>query len=68
VNDMTELQQAAAHINTSTTGAVATVAGDHVSVEVPGLQLLPGGKVARIFTTEKVRSLRAAIRLVLSME
>jgi hypothetical protein len=65
---MNELQPAAAHINTSTTGAIATVAGDHVSVQVPGLQSLPGGKVARIYTTEKVRSLRAAIRLVQSME
>ena len=65
---MNELQQAAAHINKSTTGAVATVLADHVNVQVPGIQSLPGGKVARIFTTEKVRSLRAAIRLVNSME
>lgn len=65
---MNELQQAAALINRSTTGAVATVAADHVSVQVPGLQCLPGGKTARFYSTEKVRSVRAAIRLVQSME
>ena len=64
----TELQRAAAHINTSTTGAIATVMDDHVSVEVPGILSLPGGRAQRIYTTEKVRTLRDAIRLVLSME
>ena len=64
----TELQQAAAYINRSTTGAVATVMDTHVSVQVPGLQSLPGGKVARIYTTETVRTLRTAIRLVGAME
>ena len=63
-----QLQQAAAHINSSATGAIATVMGDHVAVQVPGLQSLPGNKVARVFTTEKVRNLRAAIRLVGAME
>ena len=65
---MNTLQQVAAYINNSTTGAIATVMTDHVSVQVPGLQSLPGNKVARIFTTEKVRNLRAAIRLVGAME
>jgi hypothetical protein len=65
---MTDLQQAAAHINASTTGAIATVMSDHVEVQVPGIQALPCGRVARIYTSEKVRSLRAAIRLVNSME
>lgn len=65
---MTELQQAAALINRSTTGSIATVMTDHVSVQVPGIQCLPGGKTARFFSTEKVRSVRAAIRLVQSME
>jgi hypothetical protein len=64
----TQLQQAATYINNSTTGSIATVMHDHVSVQVPGLQSLPGNKVARIYTAEKVRSLRAAIRLVGSME
>jgi len=63
-----QLQQAAAHINSSTTGAVATLMNGYVSVQVPGLQSLPGNKVARCYTTEKVRSLRAAVRLVGAME
>lgn len=65
---MTELQKAAAHINNSTTGSIATVMDDHVSVQVPGMSLLPGGGWARFYSTEKVSSLRAAIRLVSSME
>ena len=63
-----ELQQAAAYINTSTTGAIATVMADHVTVQVPGLQSLPNGKTARFYSTEKVRNLRAAIRLVGAMQ
>lgn len=64
----TELQQAAAYINKSNTGAVATVEARHVSVQVPGLQILSGNNTARIYTTEKVYSLRAAIRLVGEMQ
>lgn len=64
---MTELQQAADIINRSNTGAVATVLADHVSVQVPGVGWT-GGKSYRFFSTEKVRSVRAAYRLVMSME
>ena len=63
-----QLQQAAAHINSSTTGAVATLMIGYVSVQVPGLRSLPGNKLERFYSTESVRSLRAAIRLVGSME
>ena len=64
----TELQQAADLINKSKTGSVATVMADHVTVQVPGIQCLPGGKTARFYSTEKARSVRAAARLVASME
>lgn len=64
----TELEQAAAHINKSKTGAIATMMNDHVSVQVPGLQLLPGGQVVGFYSTEAVRSLLGAIRLVNSMQ
>jgi hypothetical protein len=64
---MTDLEQAAHHINTSRTGAVARVEANHVSVKVPGRQSLPGGTTRLIFSDEKVFSLRGAIRLVLAM-
>lgn len=63
----TELQQAAALINKSNTGSTATVMADHVSVQVPGIGST-GGKTYRFYSTEKVRSLRAAARLVDSMQ
>jgi len=63
-----QLQQAADYINSSTIGAVATLMDGYVSVQVPGLRSLPGNKVERFYSTENVRSLRAAISLVGTME
>lgn len=65
---MDNLTQIAALINASTTGCIATVQGDHVSVQVPGHMSLPGGRTARCYSTEKVRTMRAAHRLINSME
>lgn len=65
---MTYLEQIAAYLNTSRTGCVATVVGECVSVEVPGLLSLSGGKTAPCFTTEKVYTMPQAIRLVMSMQ
>lgn len=64
----TELQKVADYINTSTTGAIATLRADHVTVQVPGLQSLPKGKTALFYSIEHVRNLPAAIRLVGAMQ
>ena len=65
---MTELQKIAAYINTSTTGCIASVMYDNVIVQVPGIQSLPGNKVARFYSTEIIRTMKRAIKLVSSME
>jgi hypothetical protein len=65
---MTELERAAAYINTSTTGCIATVLADVVSVQVPGILSLPGGKTTRFYSTEVVRTFDRALKLVASMK
>ena len=66
---MNELERAAAYINTSTTGCIATVLADEVvSVQVPGILSLPGGKTTRFYSTEVVRTFDRALKLVASMK
>lgn len=63
-----QLQEIASYITRSNTGAIATKMHDCVEVLVPGLQSLPGGAVKRIYTTEKIRSMRSATRLIGAMQ
>lgn len=65
---MDNLQTIAALINTTTTGCIATIMDNHVSVQVPGLQSLPGGLTAKFYSTETISSLTGARRLIASMQ
>lgn len=64
---MTDLQSIAAMINRHPSGCIATIMENHISVEVPGMGSC-GNRYYRIWTTVKVRNLRDATRLVISME
>lgn len=65
---MDKLQTIAALINTSTTGCIATIMDDRVSVQVPGLQSLPNGLTTKFYSTETVFSLAGARSLIASMQ
>lgn len=65
---MDHLNTICATINASATGCIATVQGDSVSVQVPGLMSLPSGRTARCYSTATVRTMSAAMRLINSME
>lgn len=63
---MNLFQEIAAYINNSKTGSIATVSEKAVSVQVPGIGTT-GGKTYRFYSTETVRTMTAARRLVMSM-
>lgn len=65
---ITELQKIADYINQSTTGSVATIMKNHVSVQVPGIEYTGGQKPKKFYSTENVRTMRSAVRLIQSME